>query len=178
MWGVWFLVRVFLFERVARLSQSGQSGLCVVVVAIVGISIWFASAVCRISLTLLSSLCRQEVCSFSTVCMSASLSLMALSMAVCWGEESCRIGSITGSCVGALGIVGGGGGWGASVVAGGTVWVDQVLRQSSEMLSGPGAAGGGEGTGWVADCCIVFCVIVRWCFCRSVAGVNLMQLPP
>ena len=42
MWGVWFLVRVFLFGRVARLSQSGQSGLCVVVVAIVGLSIWFA----------------------------------------------------------------------------------------------------------------------------------------
>ena len=61
---------------------------------------------CRISLTLLSSLCRQEVCSFSTVCMSASLSLMALSMAICWGEESCRMGSITGSCVGAWGIAG------------------------------------------------------------------------
>ena len=118
-WGVRFLVRVFMFGRVARLSQSGHSGLCVLVVAVAGISIGLASAVCRTNRTLLSSLCRQVVCSFSTVCMSASLLLMALSMAICWGEESCMIGSITVSCVGARGNAGRGVGCrGASVVVG------------------------------------------------------------
>ena len=36
-WGVRFLVRVFLFGRVARLSQSGQSGVCVTVGSVAGI---------------------------------------------------------------------------------------------------------------------------------------------
>ena len=70
MWGVRFLVRVFLFGRVSMVSQSGQR-------AVVGVASGFASAVCRISLTLLSSLCRLAVCSFSMVCMSATLLLMA-----------------------------------------------------------------------------------------------------
>ena len=80
------------------------------------------------------------------------------------------IGSITVSCVGACGAVGGGVGcWGASAVVGGLLGSGQKLRNSSDILSaaagitGAGTTGGGAASEQVLGFCSV-CSVPRACY--------------